>query len=197
MPYPRYLSSLQLLLFEHLMKMELNNIFSNLLHPTSQPDMIDVLVEYHDFANVFSDSLSKKLPKHRPYNLKINIEERMSPSLGPIYSLLESKLKALCEFIDDNLCSRFIIPSRSPHGALVLFVKKKTGELHLCVNFHRFNKTSKKDCYPLPLISDLLDSMHSAHIYTKLDLQHAYHLVCIAEGDEWKTAFWTCYGSFE
>ena len=30
-----------------------------------------------------------------------------------------------------------------------------------------------------------------------LDLCHAYHLVHIAEGDEWKTAFHTRYGSFE
>ena len=36
-----------------------------------------------------------------------------------------------------------------------------------------------------------------AHIYTALDLHHAYHLVCIVEGDKWKTAFHTCYGSFE
>ena len=34
-------------------------------------------------------------------------------------------------------------------------------------------------------------------MYTKLDLRHAYHLVRIAEGDEWKTAFRTRYGSFE
>ena len=31
----------------------------------------------------------------------------------------------------------------------------------------------------------------------KLDLRHAYHLVCVAEGDKWKTSFHTCYGSFE
>ncbi len=157
-------------------------------------DMTDVPAEYHNFADVFSDSLSKKLPKHRPYNLKINIKEGMSPPLGPIYSLSESKLKALHEFIDDNLHSRFITASRSPHGAPVLFVKKKTSELCLCVDFHGLNKISKKDCYPLPLISDLLNSVR---IYTKLDLRHAYHLVHIAEGDEWKTAFWICYGSFE
>ena len=36
-----------------------------------------------------------------------------------------------------------------------------------------------------------------ARIYTALDLQHAYHLVCIAEGEEWKAAFHTRYGSFE
>ncbi len=160
-------------------------------------DMTDVPAEYHDFADVFSDPLSEKLPEHRPYNLKINIEEETSPPLGPIYSLSESELKALSEFLDDNLCSRFITPSCSPHSTPVLFVKKKTGELCLCVDFHSLNKISKKDRYPLPLISDLLDFMHSAHIYTKLDLQHAYHLVHIAEGDKWKTAFQIIYGSFE
>ncbi len=161
------------------------------------PDMTDVPAEYHNFADVFSDSLSEKLPEHRPYNLKINIEKGTSPPLGPIYSLSESKLKALCEFIDNNLHSGFITPSCSPHGALVLFVKKKTGELCLCVDFHDLNKISKKDRYPFPLISDLLNSACSTCIYTKLDLRHAYHLVCIAEGDEWKTAFRTRYGSFE
>ncbi len=95
------------------------------------PDMTDIPAEYHNFADVFSDSLSEKLPEHRPYDLKINIEEGTSPPLGPIYSLLESELKALCEFIDDNLRSGFITPSHSPHGAPVLFVKKKTSELRL------------------------------------------------------------------
>jgi len=85
----------------------------------------------------------------------------------------------------------------SPHGALVLFVKKKDRSLRLCVDFCGLNRIMKKDRYPLSLISDLLDSPHKARIYTKIDLQHAYHLVCIAEGDEWKTAFCTCYGAFE
>ncbi len=80
----------------------------------ASPDMMDVPAEYHDFADVFSDTLSEKLPEHRPYNLKINIEEGTSPPLGPIYSLSESELKALREFIDDNLRSGFITPSRSP-----------------------------------------------------------------------------------
>ena len=34
-------------------------------------------------------------------------------------------------------------------------------------------------------------------VYTKIDLRHAYHLVRIAEGDEWKTAFCTRYSSYE
>ncbi len=66
------------------------------------PEMTNVPSEYHDFADVFSDSLSEKLPEHRLYNLKINIEKGTFPLFGPIYSLSESKLKALCEFIDNK-----------------------------------------------------------------------------------------------
>ena len=79
----------------------------------------------------------------------------------------------------------------------VLFVKKKDGSLHLCVDFHSLNHISKKDHYPLPLISDLLDLSYKARIYSKIDLCHIYHLVCIADGNEWKTAFRTHYGLFE
>ena len=65
------------------------------------------------------------------------------------------------------------------------------------MDFWSLNKVTKKDHYPLPLITDLLDAPQKARIYTKIDLQHVYHLVWIAEGNEWKTAFQTHYGSFE
>src|SRR6202040_4022781 len=97
--------------------------------------------------------------------------------LEQLYSLSQTEVKALREFLDENLAAGFISSTRSPHGAPILFVKKKDGGLRLCVDFHRLNKMMKKDRYPLPLITDLLDSLGKAWIYTKIDLQHAYHLV--------------------
>ena len=47
----------------------------------------------------------------------------------------------------------------------------------------------EKDHYPLLLITDLLNTPGPARIYSKIDLKHAYHLICIAEGDEPKMAF--------
>jgi len=78
--------------------------------------------------------------------------------------------ETLKKFIDENLTNGFICSTLSPHGAPVLFVKKKDGSLWLCVDFHRLNRIMKKDQYPLPLIFDLLDSLCKACIYTKIDL---------------------------
>ena len=91
----------------------------------------------------------------------------------------------------------FICPSHLSGRAPVLFICKKDGSLCLCINFHSLNKITKKDCYPLPCISNLLNSPHKARFYTKINLHHVYHLVHIHKGNEWKITFCTHYGSFE
>ena len=160
-------------------------------------DLSSVPKEYHDFPDVFSKAKAEKPAPHRPYDLRIDLEDGAAPPLAPIYSLSQSEIQALREFIDEHMNIGFIRPSVSPHGAPVLFVKKKDGSLRLCVDFRGLNKITKKDKYPLPRISDLLDRPRKAKIYTKIDLRHAFHLVRIREGDEWKTTFRTRYGSFE
>jgi len=125
------------------------------------------------------------------------LDEGTSPAYGPIYSLSHEELTALHKFIDKNLATGLIHPSYSPHGAPVLFIWKKDGSIQLCINFWGLNQISKKGRYPLPLISDLLDAPWKAQVYTKIDLQHMYHLVWISPGDELKTAFQTWYGSFK
>ena len=148
------------------------------------PDLSHIPEEYHDFADVFSKTNADTLAPHRPYDLKIDLEEGASPPIGPMYSLSQSKLVTLCEFIEENLWIGFIHPTTSPRGAPVLFIKKKDGSLRLCIDFRGLNRITKKDRYPLPFISDLLSTAGKARTYTTLDLRHAYHLVCIAEGDK-------------
>src|SRR5258708_32719108 len=65
------------------------------------------------------------------------------------------------------------------------------------MDFCALNRVMEKDCYPLPLILDLLMSPAPTRIYSKIDLKHAYHLVCIAKGDESKTAFCTWSSSYK
>jgi len=160
-------------------------------------DLSSIPEEYHEYADVFSKSKAETLAPCHPYDLQIDLEKDFHPPVETIYSLSKFEQEALKEFIDENLTNGFIRSTLSPYGVLVLFVKKKDGSLRLCVDFHRLNRITKKDRYPLSLISNLLDSPRKACIYTKIDLRHAYYLVCIAEGDKWKTAFCTRYGAFE
>ena len=165
---------------------------------TSEPADLDAVPKvYHEFADVFSKSKANILAPHREFDLRIELEEGAHPPLGTLYSLSPTELEALRAFIDEHLATGFIRPSSSAHAAPVLFVRKKDGSLRLCVDFRGLNRITKKDRYPLPRISDLLDAPSRAKVYTKLDLRHAYHLVRIAAGDEWKTSFRTRYGSYE
>ncbi|KIN98833.1 hypothetical protein M404DRAFT_30984 [Pisolithus tinctorius Marx 270] len=165
--------------------------------PSAPPDLSVVPSDYHEFTDVFSKAKATELPLHHSFNLNIDLEEGASLPLGTVYSLSPPELEVLRTFIDEHLSYGFIKQSTSTHGAPVLFVKKKDGSLRLCVDYRGLNKITKKDCYLLPLISDLLDSPSHAKIYSKIDLCHAYHLVQIGAGDEWKTAFRTRYGSYE
>src|SRR5258708_25463899 len=91
-------------------------------------------VDYHEFHEVFSGTKANTLPPHQPYILQISLEEGVKPFHRPIYSLSPPELAALQEFLEEHTWNGFIHPTKSPWGALVLFVKKKYGILHLSVN---------------------------------------------------------------
>jgi transposase InsO family protein len=164
--------------------------------PDQDPASI-VPSEYAEFADVFSKESASVLPPRRPYDHKIPLEPGTTPPFGPLYSLSEVELKALDEYLKENLAKGYIQASTSPAGAPILFVKKRDGSLRLCVDYRGLNKITVKNRYPLPLIGESLDRLRTATVFTKIDLRAGYYLVRIAEGDEWKTAFRTRYGHYE
>ena len=72
------------------------------------PDLSHVPEEYHDFTDVFNKCKADTLPQHRPYDLKIDLEDGATPPIGPMYSLSQSELATLREFIDEHLRIGFI-----------------------------------------------------------------------------------------
>ena len=67
------------------------------------PDLSLIPKEYHDYADVFDKAKSMQLAPHRPYDLKIDLEEGTSPPIIPMYPLSQVELKTLREFIDEHL----------------------------------------------------------------------------------------------
>jgi hypothetical protein len=107
------------------------------------------------------------------------------------------ELKKLKVQLEELLTKGYIIPSKSPYGAPILFVHEKDGTLRMCVDYRALNKVMVKNWYPLSRIDDLFDRLSGAKVFSKIDLRSGYYEIRIAEGDEEKTICRTRYGSYE
>lgn len=101
------------------------------------------------------------------------------------------------DYIQEALRLGLIRPSSSPAAAPFFFVSKKDGGLRPCIDYRGLNNITRKNKYPLPLMSTAFERLQGATVFTKLDLRNAYHLVRIQPSDEWKIAFITPSGHYE
>ncbi len=166
--------------------------------PTEDSDTaVDLADTLREFPDVFLADLPRTLPPNRQVNHAIELEPGHAPPHRGIYRQSADELAELRRQLDALLEQGFIQPSVSPFGAPILFVRKKDSSLRLCVDYRMLNKITIKNRYPLPRIDDLLDRLHGATCFTKLDLTSGYHQIRIAPQDVHKTAFRTRYGHYE
>jgi len=87
-------------------------------------------------------------------------------------------------WIDEKLRKEYIQLSTSPIVALFFFVKKHDGSLQPVMDYRALNGITIKNCYPIPKIANLIESLSKASIFTKIDLRWRYNNVHIKEEDE-------------
>ena len=91
--------------------------------------------------------------------------------------------------IDKMLANDVIEPSSSPYSFPILLVPKKDGSVRFCVDFRKLNNKTYKDSYPLPRISDILETLGGAQWFSSLDLASGFWQMEIEDSDREKTAF--------
>ena len=79
--------------------------------------------------------------------------------------------------------------SSSPWMSPAVFVRKKTGDIRLCVDYRELNKRTTHDAYPLPLPDEVQDWLAGSSIFSTLDLQSGYWQLPVNPADKDKTAF--------
>ena len=127
--------------------------------------------------DVFSKVKADTLAPHRSIDHAIDLEPGFKLPYARIYNLSEVELRSLKAYIETTLANGFIQRSSSSAAAPILFAKKKDGGLRLCVDYRALNSGTIKNRYPLPLISEMVDRLREAWIFTTLDRRNAYHLI--------------------
>ena len=91
----------------------------------------------------------------------------------------------------------FIRSSHLLWRTLVLFVKKKGGSLHLCIDYMGLNKVTIKNKYTLSWIDDLFDQPTRSRVFSKIDFRPSYHQLKVKAEDIPKTTFRMRYEHYE
>ena len=152
---------------------------------------------YHEYKDVFAKETFDELPPRRPWDHAIELLPGNHKVDCKIYNLTTAEQKELDEFLEENLSTGHIRPSKSQFASTFFFVKKKDGKLRPVQDYWKLNDITVKNRYSLPLISKLIDKLKNAKYYTKLDIRWGYNNIRMKEGDKWKVAFWTNRGLFE
>ena len=95
--------------------------------PTKRKELIPPYL--CDFEDVFAKESFDSLPERRTWDYVIELEPTAKPSACKVYPLSPSEQLQLDEFLQENLRTGCIRPSKSPMASPVFFIKKKDGSL--------------------------------------------------------------------
>ena len=120
----------------------------------------------------------------KPYQQPLR---KMHPKLEP---LIQSEVKKLLD-------ARIIFKVRHSEWVSNLVpVRKKSGEIRLCMDFRNLNRASNKDNYPVPPMEQLLQMVSGSELFSLLDGFSGYNQALVDEEDRLKTTFRTRWGTF-
>eukprot|EP00253_Pinus_taeda_P014471 PITA_14471 len=104
--------------------------------------------------------------------------------------LIEKEVKKLFD-------AKIIVPIRFSNWlANLVPVRKKNGEIRICIDFRNLNKASLKDNYPLPKMDLILKNIFGSQRMSMLDGFSGYNQILVHPDDQEKTAFTTPWGTF-
>ena len=75
-------------------------------------------------------------------------------------------------------------------------IRKKNGEIRLCVDFRDLNQASLRDHHPLPSMEKIMSKVNGSERFSFLDRFSGYNQVLVKESDRYKTASTTKRGTY-
>eukprot|EP00253_Pinus_taeda_P009612 PITA_09612 len=155
---------------------------------TSMKQFADIFAwEYNDLKIYDTKIIQHKVPLEKN---TIPFKQKLRPINPLLLPLIENEIKKLLD-------SKIIVPLRySKWIANLVVVRKKNGEIRLCVDFRDLNKCSRKENYPLPKMEHLLQKVLGARVMSFLDGFSRYNQIVVHPEDQENTTFTTPWATF-
>ncbi|CAI5668147.1 unnamed protein product [Oreochromis niloticus] len=127
-------------------------------------------------------------------HITLNDQTPVQKTYNSVPKPLHQEVKA---YLQDLINRGWVTKSKSPYSSPIVCVRKKSGDLRLCVDYRELNRKSVPDRHPIPRIQDMLDSLTGSSWFTVLDQGKAYHQGFLDEDSQPLTAFITPWGLYQ
>lgn len=157
-----------------------------------------IIAKYNDIFHLDTDKLSVT----NLYQQSIPLRQEYVPTYVKPYRVPNAHKMEIKNQTDKMIADGIIEPTSSEWSSPLLLVPKKTDEFgnkkwRLVVDYRLVNKTIMDDRFPLPNITEILDSLAGAVYFSHLDLAQGYFQLELEKESRHITAFTTPDGQFQ
>lgn len=169
--------------------------------PESQSAIMNIMIE-SDLEHQ-PEYIQKIIKEYQPKeNVETCVETRIiltddQPIFQNPRRLAPLEAKVVENQINEWLSKGIISNSNSNYASPIVMVKKKDETLRLCVDYRKLNKKIVMDRYPMPNMELIIDELHTANVYSTLDLENGFFHVPVEKESRRYTAFNCHLGIYE